>query len=109
EAALPLLWAVGLADDLKRPDAQSEPFDILKPLVHFRRHELLERAALRPAGELLDSADLHFCWECASRLALEEEAPPPAGLDGGVLLERHRAFTWLVQGGGDWDEAAARA
>lgn len=108
EAALPLLWAVGLAEGLKRPDVQTEPFELLKPLVHFRREELLERAERRPAGEILDAADLHFCWECASRLALEEGAPPAAGLDGGVLLERHRAFTWLIEGGADWDEIVAR-
>jgi hypothetical protein len=106
EAALPLLWAVGLAGGLKRPDSQTEPFAILEPLVHFRREELLGRAMLRPGGELLDSADLHFCYECASRLTLDTGEPPPAGLDGGVLLERHYAFTWLIEGGGDWDSVA---
>lgn len=109
EAALVLLWAVGLASGLKRPDAQTEPFEILQPLVNFRREELLAIAARRPAGEILDQADLHFCWECAARLALDAGEPAPAGLDGDVLLERHHAFTWLVEGGGDWDEVVARA
>ncbi|HEX8467612.1 MAG TPA: DUF4272 domain-containing protein [Allosphingosinicella sp.] len=109
ESALPLLWSVGLAAAMKRPDSQTEPFEILEPLVRFRRDELLARAALRPAGEILDSADLHFCYQCASLLALDEGAEPPAGLDSLVLLERHRAFTWLIQSGGDWDEVTARA
>lgn len=109
EAALVLLWAVGLAPALKRPDAQTEPFEIMAPLVHFRREELLARAERRSAAEILDLADLHFCWECAAQLELDSGEPPPAGLDADVLLERHHAFIWLVGGGGDWDSAAARA
>lgn len=109
EAALPLLWSVGLAATMKRADAQSEPFEILEPLVHFRREELLARAALRPAGEILDCADLNFCYQLASLIARDAGVELPAGLDSGVLLERDRAFTWLIGGGGDWDPVAARA
>lgn len=109
EAALPLLWSVGLAETMSRPAAQTEPFAILRPLVQFRREELLARAELRPAAEILDSADLHFCYQCASLLALDEGVEPPADLDSGVLLERDRAFTWLIGGGGDWDAVVARA
>lgn len=108
ESALPLLWAAGLAEAPRPPDAQTEPFEILKPIVQWRREELLERAELRPAGEILDSADLNFCRECASRLALDAGEPSPAGLDGGVLLERHYGFSWLIEGGGDWDSLVAR-
>lgn len=108
EAALPLLWSVGLAESMKRPEAQTEPFEILEPLVHFRREELLDRAALRPAGEILDCADLNFCCQLASLIARDEGEEPPAGLDAAVLLERDRAFTWLVAGGGDWDLVVAR-
>lgn len=109
ESALPLLWSVGLADRMRRADAQIEPFAILEPIVHFRREELLARAELRPAAEILDFADLHFCYQCASLLALDEGVEPPAGLDSAVLLERDRAFTWLIGGGGDWDAVVARA
>lgn len=109
ESALPLLWSVGLAEAMRRPDSQTQPFEILEPLVRFRREELLARAAFRPAGEIRDSADLHLCYHCASLLALDQGSEPPAGLDSQVLLERHRAFTWLVGGGGEWDEVAAQA
>lgn len=108
EAALPLLWSAGLAASMKRADAQTEPFEILEPLVRFRREELLARATLRPAGEILDCADLNFCYQLASLIALDEGEEPPAGLDCAVLLERDRAFTWLVGGGGDWDAVVAR-
>ena len=40
---------------------------------------------------------------------LGQGADAPAGLDVGVLVERNRAFTWLIEGGGDWDEVVARA
>jgi hypothetical protein len=109
EAALPLLWSVGLAPALPRPEAQTEPFAILEPLVHFRREELLARAAPRPAAEVLDSADLHFCYQCASILDLDSGQAPLPPLDWGVVVERHRAFTWLIEGGGDWDDVVARA
>jgi hypothetical protein len=108
EAALPLLWSVGLAGTMKRADAQTEPFEILEPLLHFRREALLARAALRPAGEILDCADLNFCYQLASLIARDEGTEPPAGLNSGVLLERDRAFTWLIGGGGDWDAVVAR-
>lgn len=108
ESALPLLWSVGLAGSMKRADAQTEPFEIVEPLLHFRREELLAKAALRPAGEILDSADLNFCYQLASLIARDEGVDPPAGLDSAVLLERDRAFTWLIGGGGDWDPVVAR-
>ncbi|HEX8514310.1 MAG TPA: DUF4272 domain-containing protein [Allosphingosinicella sp.] len=108
EAALPLFWSVGLAESMKRADAQTEPFEILEPLVYCHREELLARAALRPAGEILDCADLNFCYQLASLIARDEGTEPPAGLDSGVLLERDHAFTWLVGGGGDWDSVVAR-
>ncbi len=108
EAALPLLWSVGLAERMRRADAQTEPFEIVEPLFYFRREELLARAALRPAGEILDCADLNFCYQLASLIARDEGTEPPAGFDSAVLLERDRAFTWLVAGGGDWDSVVDR-
>lgn len=109
EAALPLLWSVGLASTMIRAESQTEPFEILKPVVRFDREALLARAELRSVGEILDWADLNFCYQCASLLSLDEGSEPPSGLDPGVVLERHRAFTWLIEGGGDWDDVVARA
>jgi Domain of unknown function (DUF4272) len=103
EAALPLLWAAGLAPDLPRPEAQAEPFDLLKLVAPFPRDELLARASLRDPAELLDSADLHLCWDDCWHVARFEQRPTPARLDGAVVTERRRAFAWLLQGGGEWD------
>jgi hypothetical protein len=108
ETALPLFWAAGLVDTLSRPEGQTEPFELLMAFTPWPRDDLLGRAALRPAAELLDSADLHFCYDEAFRAARREGRAAPDGLDGGVVMERRRGFTWLVEGGGDWDAVVAR-
>ncbi|MEA3063898.1 MAG: hypothetical protein QOJ27_326 [Sphingomonadales bacterium] len=108
ETALPLFWAAGLVETLARPEGQTEPFELLMAFVPWRREELLARAALRPAAELLDAADLHFCYDEAFRAARREGRTPPEGLHRGVVMERRRGFSWLVEGGGDWDAVVAR-
>jgi hypothetical protein len=108
ETALPLFWAAGLVETLRRPEGQTEPFELLMAFAPWPRDELLARAALRPAAELLDSADLHLCYDEAFRAARREGRPAPVGLDGGVVMERRRGFIWLVEGGGDWDAVVAR-
>lgn len=110
EAALPLFWSAGFVETLERPERQIPPFELMQRIVHYRREELLARAGLRPAAEILDCADLHFRYEYASRIAHGEGQPAPGGLDGGVLVERHRAFTWLLAGGAtEWDEVVRTA
>jgi hypothetical protein len=54
-------------------------------------------ARLRPTGELLDALDLSFRLHWATTDARVKNAAPPAGLEPGVVAERHHALNWLVR------------
>ena len=47
---------------------------------------------------------LRYDWACVDARVKGEEAP--ASLDGGVVMERHYAFNWLIgaSDGAEWDE-----
>jgi hypothetical protein len=71
-----------------------------------RGHDaILDGASLRPAGELLDALDLHLRLHWAARQARLDKREAPAGLDEGVIRERHHALNWLVRfENADWDD-----
>ncbi len=45
--------------------------------------------------EVLDEADLNYRCYRAVKDAFERGEQPPAGLDRGVVIERHIALNWL--------------
>ena len=49
-----------------------------------------------PETEILDEADLiyRYNWVCVDSRV--NDKTPPAGLNGGVAYERHRALNWLI-------------
>ena len=61
---------------------------------------------IRDRQEILDEADLtlRYDWACVDARVKGEETP--ASLDGGVVMERHYAFNWLIgaSDGAEWDE-----
>ena len=61
---------------------------------------------VRKREEILDEADLtlRYDWACVDARVNGREAP--ASLEGGVVMERHYAFNWLIGGsdGAAWDE-----
>ena len=67
--------------------------------------EILEAAKPRSAKELLDACDMIFCPDWACTDTRMRDLPAPAGMDGGVVFERHKALNWLVGAGekADWD------
>jgi hypothetical protein len=104
EAALPLAWAVGLADALAPPTGQIEPFALIKPMVELPRDALLAKASVRPTAPILDAADLHHGYLRACRHASEEGREAPGRLDPYVVIQRNRAFRWLIGSPSrDWD------
>ena len=73
----------------------------------MREHEsisaLLEQARPRGGDELLCAADLTYRLDWACVDARIHGLPAPGGMDGGVVMERHKALNWLVCGD-DWAE-----
>jgi len=100
-----LEWALGLVDPLPFPvDICDVPLTV-RTLLDADAAELLRHAALRPASEILDALDLHYRLHWAVRQAQVTESAPPAGLEGGVIQERHYALNWLVRfEEAHWDE-----
>jgi len=89
-----------------RPGADAGP-KAVGVIVNLGRDRFVAQAALRPAGELLDAADLIYRYHWATREAELRGREPPAGLDPGVVMERHYALNWLIGYLGlDWDEVS---
>ncbi|MGE0164354.1 MAG: DUF4272 domain-containing protein [Dongiaceae bacterium] len=101
-----LLWALGLINELGSPDRQMDPAVAMGIIDNLGRERLAAQARLRPAGELLDAADLIYCCHWAVRDAEFFGREPPPGLDPGVVRERHHALNWLIGHGEDWDEVS---
>jgi len=107
ENLLVMEWALGLADHLPYP---SHVCDVPQAVRIMREHDSLEKleraCTLRSKEELLDAADLIYRLDWACTDARVMGMPAPAGLDPGVVMERHRALFWLAGCGGpcDWDE-----
>ena len=59
----------------------------------------------RPEKEILDEADLtlRYDWACVDARIHGQKAP--TGIDGGIVIERHYAFNWIIgaNNGADWD------
>lgn len=104
EAAWILLWALKLADgQLGLPRDLS---DVARLVQIVRDTPDLDRRGMQSANDILNEADLIFRCHWAVRQAGLDGAPPPAGLDPGVTMERHHALNWLIgyNDGAEWDD-----
>ena len=90
-------WALGLTDDLFWPTRICDvPGSVRLMSGCHTMEELLAAAKLRPRKELLDQADLIYRLRWACEDARVMGMPAPAGIDSGVVLERHRSLFWLA-------------
>jgi hypothetical protein len=106
EAAWPLLWALGYVENLGRP-SQTWDGDLAEEVVDSRSfQEVCDDALLRSMDTILDEADLIYRYHWAVRDAQIAGADAPAGLNAGVVVERHRALNWLIGYGdnAEWDD-----
>lgn len=100
-------WALELTDDLFWPTRICDVPGSVRLLRDCQTMDALMAAAkLRPRKELLEQADLIYRLRWACEDARVMGMPAPAGIDSGVVLERHRSLFWLA-GCDDmcpWDE-----
>jgi len=101
-----LLWALSFIEELSRPDQICDVPRAVQILVDSQNSEtFIKNAKLRNISEILDAADLiyRYDWACVDARLNGKSAP--AGLDSGVVYERHYALNWLIgyleQ---DWDD-----
>lgn len=97
EAPWPLFWALGFVDRLDRPTHEVSD---LPEAVHAVQSEgvgpYIESARVRSLDEVLDEADLIYRYHWATRESWLRGRKAPAGLNPGVVQERHHALNWLV-------------
>jgi hypothetical protein len=69
--------------------------------------QFIAEAKLRPFAQVLDQADLIYRYHWAVVDARIKNKPSPAGLEPGVVQERHHALNWLLgYMHQDWDEVS---
>jgi hypothetical protein len=104
ECAWVLLWALSFVEELGRPDQICDVSRSVRFMKERTTSEFLADSKERPAAEILDAADLiyRYDWACVSARLKGE--PAPAGLDKGIVQERHHALNWLFGYlGQEWD------
>ncbi|MEM9796247.1 MAG: DUF4272 domain-containing protein [Pseudomonadota bacterium] len=105
EAAHVGYWALGLVQELGRPVSLCDVTHLSVLLKDHRVDGLLEMAKLRPQAELLDAADLTYRYHWAARNEMLVGGRAPAGLNAGVILERHWMLSWLTRSNcPGWDQ-----
>lgn len=66
--------------------------------------KFIANAHLRQLSEILDQTDFIYRYDWATVNARIKKLTAPAGLDAGVVMERHRALNWLIgYMNQDWD------
>jgi Domain of unknown function (DUF4272) len=105
EAYWLMLWSLGYVDTLKRPDSICDVPKAVSFLRENGRKEFIKKAKLRSQKEILDAADLIYRYHWATDDARINSKVAPAGLDAGVVMERHYALNWLIgYMGQEWDD-----
>lgn len=102
-----MLWALGFIERLGRPDTICDVKQAVMIMQQNGRDGFMKMAKLRPQSEILDAADLIYRYHWAVVDARVNGREAPAGLDGGVVMERHYALNWLIgYMDQDWDDVS---
>jgi len=96
ESAWTLLWALGYVSELGKPSDICDVPMAVKTMKERTAEQFLNDANLRPLAQVLDQADLTYRYHWAVVDARINDRPCPAGLDPGIVYERHYALNWLI-------------
>ena len=90
-------WALGITVDLGFPNQICDVKKAVQLLSDCHKVEdILDISHPKNNKELLDTCDLVFCLDWACTDARIHKLPMPSGMDGGVVMERHKALNWLI-------------
>lgn len=100
------LWALGYVEKLEFPDSVCNVSTAVSFLHDAGALETFtKKATLRSTSTILDEADLIYRYDWACVDARIKGQPAPAGLDAGVVVERHRMLNWITcYLDQDWDD-----
>lgn len=100
------LWALGFVDTLAYPGAVCDAGSMAAMVRDCGDYPgFLRSCRLRAPSRILDEADRTYRddWACVDARVNGRDVP--AGLDPGVVVERHRMFNWLIRYmDADWDD-----
>lgn len=109
ESLYVILWALGIFEDLKYPDAICDVPAVSGALYTPSREEFEQSAKLRTPTEILDELDKTYRmnWACVDARIKGQQ--PGGGLEPGVVYERHYALNWVTCFmNQDWDDVETR-
>lgn len=100
------LWALGFVDTLAYPGAVCDVGGMAAMVRDCGDYPgFLRSCRLRAPSRILDEADRTYRYDWACVDARVNGRDVPAGLDPGVVVERHRMFNWLIRYmDADWDD-----
>jgi len=110
ERLVPLLWAIQKIPDLPALSGQCDPESIKGAVIWppAGTRDFIESAALRSEEEIEEAYEQTYQAHWRVRDAQLRKLPPPDGLDGEVIFERHWAFNWVIGYFGQaWDDIKA--
>lgn len=103
EAMIPLMWSIGMLDEMPPPDDQFDA-EYLADYWNTFSEETWALVMPRPLHEIQAQADLIGNLHWTIRDARLNGAATPQGLEAGVVQERHYALNWLAWSAGEnWD------
>lgn len=104
EAAHVMLWAMAIIGSLDRPERNADPAQVATAIQGLDNAGWEADGQLRPQDKILDAADLIYRYHWAVVNAGNQSL---AGLNPGVVYERHHALNWLI-GYADqaWDDVS---
>jgi hypothetical protein len=102
-----LVWSLGFPHEIGRPDHIADVGALVGMMRDLGPDRFRANARLRDGAEILDVLDLTYRYHWAVVDARLNGRQAPAGLDGGVVMERHYALNWLTSyGDQDWDDVS---
>lgn len=104
ESLLTLQWALGMHPELPFPDEFCDIAAITHTMLSIPADQWLKQTQLRNDRAILDALDLHQRLLWAAREAYRLQQPPPASIDGNIIVRRQHALNWLTSwADADWD------
>jgi len=110
EAYWTLIWALGIVDVIDYPSEICDcDFAIHAVSDCEDFNDFMKTVKLKSINEILDEADLiyRYNWACVDARINGKETP--AGLDSGIVFERHWGLNWLIgkeTDNGNWDSVS---
>lgn len=90
-----MLWALGHVEDLGLGNCVCDVRRAVKTVTGTPTDVFIGKSNVRPIEQVLDEADFVYRCDWAVKNAQTNGEPIPAGLDPGVVTERHIALNWL--------------